>query len=467
MVVAVGLLMDLALHYSVITFEQATVKAGKALTLSLSPGSLALALFLTWTVTLILWKTWNPRVAGSGVSEYVMVTKASFAVVVALAFAALIFKLDVSRTFILVGFLLAVAFLVGHRWLNRQWLLAQRRQGKFIRRTMLLGPRNQVLEMAIKLTNAKNDGYSPAAAVIIGEPCSPTQASQLAQLGVTVASYEDPKTSDVNDQNIDAVVVIGSDNMAPERLKRISWALENTRAELIVSPVLIDFAGDRISTRQVAGMPLLFVEVPKFEGLKYLLKTCFDLLVALVTCVFFLPLMLVTALAILLDDGGPILYSQVRVGRSGRTFKILKFRSMVKNADERHAQLREKSVNPVNQNMFKDPNDPRITRVGRFIRRFSIDELPQIFNVLNGTMSMVGPRPPLASEVEEYERRDHRRLLVKPGITGLWQVSGRSTLSWEETVRIDLYYVENWTLAGDIFIILRTVKAVLAREGAF
>jgi lipopolysaccharide/colanic/teichoic acid biosynthesis glycosyltransferase len=146
---------------------------------------------------------------------------------------------------------------------------------------------------------------------------------------------------------------------------------------------------------------------------------------------------------------------------------MFKFRSMIKNADKIHAELRAKSSNQVNKRMFKDPNDPRLTRVGRFIRRFSIDELPQIFNVLNGTMSMVGPRPPLKTEVAEYSNNDHRRLLVKPGITGLWQVSGRSTLSWEETVRLDLYYVENWSLSGDIFIILRTFKAVVSRTGAY
>jgi len=188
---------------------------------------------------------------------------------------------------------------------------------------------------------------------------------------------------------------------------------------------------------------------------------------ATVALILLSPIFIVTALAVWLGDRGPVFFMQERVGKDGKTFKMIKFRSMIAEADSLHSAMRAKAVNPVNSKMFKDPNDPRLTRVGRFIRKWSIDELPQIFNVFNGTMSIVGPRPPLASEVAEYEAHVHRRLLVKPGITGLWQVSGRSLLSWDETVSLDLFYVENWSIIGDTFIILKTFSAVLTQRGAF
>ena len=237
--------------------------------------------------------------------------------------------------------------------------------------------------------------------------------------------------------------------------------------ELIVSSGLVDFAGNRLSSQIVAGAQFLFVETPTFQGFKFLAKSILDFAFALAALVLFSPLMILTGVAIWLEDFGPIFYSQERVGANGKIFRILKFRSMVVDAEKLHPLLRAKKVDAVNRLMFKDPGDPRITKVGRLIRRFSIDELPQIFNVFNGTMSFVGPRPPLASEVAEYEPHEKRRLLVKPGITGIWQVSGRSLLTWEETIKLDLYYVENWTILTDFLILLRTIKVVLDGRGAF
>ena len=467
LVVSLGLAVDLIAHSSSLPYQEATFKVGKDLTLTLSQLSLTVVLFLVWTLVLAMNKTWNPKLAGLGVAEYVLTTKASFSVMIAVAFAALMFKVDVSRSFVLGAFVLVTSGLVVHRWANRQWLLSQRSKGHFVRQTMLVGPKDQLLEMAIKLAASQHDGYKPVRAVITGSSCSAAEAKRITELGLTLSAYEETRSSDISEYSIDAVLVMGSDHISSERMKRISWALEGTKVEFIVAPALVDFAGERLSTSSVAGMPFLFVETPKFEGVRFLLKTVFDMVVALVALIAVLPIMLLTAVAIFIEDRGPIFYAQNRVGQNGKPFKMFKFRSMVKNADQIHAELRAQSKNQVNKRMYKDPNDPRLTRVGRFIRRFSIDELPQIFNVFNGTMSMVGPRPPLAVEVAEYSRNDHRRLLVKPGITGLWQVSGRSTLSWEETVRLDLYYVENWSLSGDIFIIVRTFKAVVSRTGAY
>ena len=466
-VVLLCLIVDLITHSSALPYEKATFKLGQDLTLSLSQLALATVLFVVWVLALAINKTWNPKLAGSGVAEYVMTTRASFAVLITVAFASLLMKVDVSRSFILGAFLLVATGLVAHRWANRQWLLSQRRKGRFVTKTMLVGPKEQLLEVATRLVASNDDGYKPVRAVVTGSPFSAAEAKLLTDFGMTLIGYEDARASDIDDHSIEAILIIGSDHISSERMKRISWALEGTKVQFIVAPALVDFAGERLTTKTVAGMPFLFVETPKFEGVRFLLKTFFDIIFALMALIAVSPIMLLTALAILIEDRGPIFYAQNRIGQNGKAFKMFKFRSMIKNADKIHAELRAKSSNQVNKRMFKDPNDPRLTRVGRFIRRFSIDELPQIFNVLNGTMSMVGPRPPLETEVAEYSNNDHRRLLVKPGITGLWQVSGRSTLSWEETVRLDLYYVENWSLSGDIFIILRTFKAVVSRNGAY
>jgi len=173
------------------------------------------------------------------------------------------------------------------------------------------------------------------------------------------------------------------------------------------------------------------------------------------------------AVAVKLTSKGPVFFRQERVGINGEMFRMIKFRSMVVDAEARLASLREEQHDAGNQVLFKIKNDPRITKVGKFIRRFSIDELPQLFNVVIGDMSLVGPRPPLMAEVELYGDEARRRLLVKPGMTGLWQVSGRSDLTWDDTVRLDVYYVENWSITGDLVILWKTAKAVVSSSGAY
>ncbi len=466
-VVAAVMVINAFVHFWALPNANATFKPEKLLTLSLNPVALSLSMFLLWILALVLIKSWNPRVAGTGIPEYIMTTKASVAVVAVLAFASLTFKVDVSRTFVFSSFATGAIALAMHRWSGRQWLLRQRRQGAYVKRTLLVGPPEQLLEMCKRLQENPLDGYAPVRAAVFRAAFTGKTEAQFAELGVDLVVYEESSAEDAQTYKIDCVLIIGSDHMSAARLKQIGWALEGTTTELIVAPALVDFAGNRINSYPVAGMPFLHIETPRFEGFKYLVKTTFDFLFAAVAFVAVLPIMLVTAISIKLEDGGPIFYAQERVGQNGNAFKMFKFRSMLINADSMHAELRAKAVDAVNKRMFKDPNDPRLTKVGKFIRRFSIDELPQIFNVMNGSMSVVGPRPPLASEVAEYDRHDHRRLLVKPGITGLWQVSGRSLLSWDETVRLDLYYVENWSLVGDILIILRTFKAVVDRSGAY
>jgi exopolysaccharide biosynthesis polyprenyl glycosylphosphotransferase len=263
----------------------------------------------------------------------------------------------------------------------------------------------------------------------------------------------------------DTVAVAASPGVSGEALRKLSYELEGTGVDLLVAPALTNVTGTRVTIRPMAGLPLMHLEEPELTGARQLVKTVFDLAVASMLLVLLAPLLLALCLVIRLTSSGPAIFKQERVGRAGTTFRLWKFRSMYADAEQRLADLQH--LNEHDGVLFKVRNDPRITPIGRFIRKYSLDELPQLVNVLRGEMSIVGPRPPLPSEVTRYEGHAHRRLLVKPGITGLWQVSGRSDLSWDDTVRLDLQYVENWSLGLDLSVLARTVTAVLRGSGAY
>jgi len=262
----------------------------------------------------------------------------------------------------------------------------------------------------------------------------------------------------------DGIVVAGHPH-SDDFIRDLAWQLEGKSVELILATSLANVAGPRIHFRPVDGLPLLHVEIPQFEGGKHLLKRALDVTVSAAALLFLAPFFVIIALLVRSDSPGNAFFTQQRVGRNGRTFDIVKFRSMVSNAPELLADLTELSEG--NGVLFKMKNDPRVTRLGRFLRKYSIDELPQLWNVFTGDMSLVGPRPPLPSEVLGYEDHVRRRLYIKPGLTGMWQVNGRSALSWEDSVRLDLYYVENWSVVGDLMIMWRTVRVVVQPDGAY
>jgi exopolysaccharide biosynthesis polyprenyl glycosylphosphotransferase len=264
---------------------------------------------------------------------------------------------------------------------------------------------------------------------------------------------------------VDGVIVAGGSYSSAADLRRLGWAMQGLELDLLVVPSLTDIAGPRVHMRHVAGLPFVQVEEPQSDRAGGWAKRLFDLVVAGSLVVLLSPLLALVALLVRLQDGGPVFYRQRRVGAGGAVFDMVKFRSMVVDAEARLDELAD--ANEHDGVLFKIREDPRITRIGRFIRKFSIDELPQLFNVLRGEMSLVGPRPPLVDEYERYEQDTHRRLLVRPGMTGLWQVSGRSDLPWSEAVRLDLYYVDNWSMVIDLVIMLKTVKAVLVSKGAY
>jgi exopolysaccharide biosynthesis polyprenyl glycosylphosphotransferase len=263
----------------------------------------------------------------------------------------------------------------------------------------------------------------------------------------------------------DMVAASNTEYLGADGIRALAWELEPADVDLVMSPGVLDVAGPRLQIHPVAGLPLLHVDKPQYSGATKVHKLALDVMGALVGLLVLWPLFVVVAAMIKLDSHDPVFYRAERIGLKGKPFAVLKFRSMVVDAEKRRIGLvgRNEGAGP----LFKLRNDPRVTRVGRWLRRLSIDELPQLINVLLGQMSIVGPRPPLRAEVATYRGDVHRRLLVKPGITGLWQVSGRSNLPWEESVRLDLYYVENWSLIQDLMIVWRTVGAVFRSTGAY
>jgi exopolysaccharide biosynthesis polyprenyl glycosylphosphotransferase len=263
----------------------------------------------------------------------------------------------------------------------------------------------------------------------------------------------------------DTIIVASRPEGSPDFVKQLSWQLEGTAAELVLSSRLTDVAGPRISLRQVDGLPLIQVKIPTYEGGVHLLKRALDVVVATVALIPIALLTPVLSALIKLDSPGPVFFFQERVGRDGRRFKMVKFRSMRTDAEKQLAALKEQNEGA--GLLFKMKDDPRVTRVGKVLRKLSLDELPQFWNVLVGDMSVVGPRPPLPSEVTAYDGTVFRRLYIKPGITGLWQVSGRSDLSWDESVRLDLRYVENWSVMNDLQIMWRTAKVMAQPSGAY
>lgn len=271
----------------------------------------------------------------------------------------------------------------------------------------------------------------------------------------------------MDDVEADTVIISGTDVVSRSWLRQVGWNLDPVRHQLVVAPGIIDVGGPRLVTRPVAGLPLVHVDAPALPRTGLFMKRAVDIVGAGIGLLLLSPLLLTIAILVKSHDGGPVLFRQERVGLAGSTFQMLKFRSMRIDAEAVLARLQREQEDAGNAVLFKMKKDPRVTPVGRVLRRYSLDELPQLWNVFVGSMSLVGPRPPLEREVAQYEDHVHRRFHVKPGITGLWQVSGRSNLSWEDSVRLDLYYVENWSLTGDVIILARTLRAVVAGEGAY
>lgn len=418
---------------------------------------------LVWVLTVSLADGYNHRLLGSGTMEYRAIWSAVLWLTAATAFISYVTKAEVARGFVLTVIPLILVLSELGRWILRTWLGAQRREGLCFSATVVVGRVDSVADMVREIQNNPSSGLSVVAACVSGLDAGHYQGSSVS--GVPV--YGGPETAllAVNEYQAEVVAVSSHPDLVGHSLRRLGWALEELGVDLVVSPGIVEVAGPRLSLRPTAGLSLLHVERPMHSGLRAVGKALLDRVLALSITALFLPLMVAVAVAIKLENPGPVFFRQTRIGAQGRPFGMVKFRSMVTNAEELLSDLAEESDG--NGILFKMKQDPRVTRVGRVIRRFSIDELPQLINVVRGEMSLIGPRPPLPSEVAEYESDAVRRLHVRPGMTGLWQVSGRSDLSWEESLRLDLWYVDNWSPVLDLQILVRTFKAVLRGSGAY
>ena len=446
------------------TLLMVAVTVGVYVVSGFNPTMLEFAMLLSvlWSISLTANRTRSPKIVGVGPSEYKRVVSASIFTFGALAIAILLLQTDGLRTFFFYSLPVGTVSIVLSRWLWRHWLLRQRRNGKYMSRTLVVGPKDDVLEIARRIDGTPGTAYTVVGAVLDGHDDT---AITLGVRDVPVICGPENVALAVRTIAADTVIVAGQYSGDQAFVRKLSWSLEETSAEMVLASGLTDIAGPRIHMRPVEGFPLMHVELPSFDGPKHLIKRSFDLAVSGVALLLLSPLLLAIAMIVKLDSSGPILFRQERVGKDGRTFKMLKFRSMVTTAEDDLAALIEKNEGA--GVLFKIKNDPRVTRVGRVLRAHSLDELPQLWNILVGDMSIVGPRPPLPREVNSYEDHVNRRLYIKPGLTGLWQISGRSDLSWEESVRLDLYYVENWSFTGDLVIMWRTVKVLLNRSGAY
>ncbi|MCG5468425.1 sugar transferase [Micromonospora sp. LAH09] len=420
-------------------------------------------LVLAWLISLKFLGCYDDRVIGYGADEYRRVSSASLRLAGAIAIVGYIADFGVSRGFLGISFAVGTVGLELARFAARKRLHRARSLGAgWSRKVLVVGDTAHVLELVHTLRREPYAGYQVVGACIPDALLAPV-AQRLGDVPVVGSFRGIPEAATAI--GADTVAVTASGELTATRLRRLGWQLEGTGVDLVVAPALTDVAGPRIHTRPVAGLPLIHVEAPEFRGARKLVKGLVDRSVSSLALALLLPLIAFIALAIKVDSRGPVLFRQVRVGRGGQEFGVFKFRTMVVNADAMLAELTAR--NETDGLMFKMRHDPRVTRVGRLLRKWSLDELPQLVNVLLGQMSMVGPRPPLPSEVARYDGDVARRLLVKPGMTGLWQVSGRSDLSWEDGIRLDLYYVENWSLAADLTILWKTFGAVLNGRGAY
>ncbi|WP_336660487.1 sugar transferase [Leucobacter sp. USHLN153] len=416
-------------------------------------------LVAAWLFALAVGDSRDPRILGAGPLEYRRIVNLTFLTFGFCAIGAYVTRAELGRGYLIVALPLGLALLLISRWFGRARLRRERARGKHLYRTLIVGDRQKTAHVARQIIRDQHTGFQ-----LVGAVTSCAGFTDPVPGLAFVAGYEDLLDA-VDRMRIDAVIMTSADEIDPARKREIGWALESRSVDLVVAAALTDVAGPRMHVRPVAGLPLLHIDHPKFAGGHLFAKRLFDIVVATALLVVTFPLFLATALAVKLSSPGPVFYAQERIGRGGQAFPMFKFRSMVQGADDQLESLLDLQ-GTAHEPLHKIANDPRITPVGRFIRRYSIDELPQLVNVLLGTMSLVGPRPHREAEVALYTEHELRRLLVRPGMSGLWQVSGRSNLNWADAVRLDLAYVENWSMVGDLILLMRTVRAVVRPDGA-
>ncbi|QRQ79998.1 sugar transferase [Glutamicibacter protophormiae] len=417
-----------------------------------------LAFILVWFLALNFKGARENQVLGVGSEEYKRVLGAGVLTAGLGAIAVVMTDGMIPREIILAGVLPGTLAMLVARWVLRRILHARAREGSTLSRVVVIGAAQDIKYIDNQIQKKTSSMYTVVAAI-------EDTGSALALRDVPVSHQVEDLQDLLALHDADAVMIAGTLNAGGDSIKQLSWELESSGTELILASSLTNVAGPRIKVRPVEGLPLMHVEPPAFTGARVWIKRALDVILSAAALILLSPLFGALALAVRLDSPGPVIFRQTRVGKDGKEFVMYKFRTMVVDAEQRLTELQD--ANEGAGPLFKLKTDPRVTKIGRVLRKMSLDELPQIYNVLRGEMSLVGPRPPLRSEVDVYERHIYRRLLIKPGLTGLWQVNGRSDLSWEDSVRLDLYYVENWSVIGDLVIMWHTFKAMIRPQGAY
>lgn len=421
---------------------------------------------VSWMAGLSINHSRSHRVIGTGAEEYRRVFLATLAVFGAVAIVSMLFKLQIARGYLMIALPAGIAVLTLSRWIARLVVRnAREKYGRCITRVLAVGSVSAVRDLTTSFARDPRSEYQVVGACIPG----PIKRNKLDIPGFEpIPTYGDESNvaGAVTATNSHAVAVTATDRLDGRGIRDLSWELEKLDVDLLVAPGVVDVAGPRLQMRPVCGLPLIHVEKPQYHGAKQFQKRLFDLVFSGLVLLFGLPILLAVALGVKLTSKGPVFYRQERIGLNGNAFEMIKFRTMIDGADKMIHKLADLNESEGGV-LFKIHDDPRVTPLGRFLRKYSVDELPQFINVFKRDMSVVGPRPPLANEVRSYDDYARRRLLVRPGITGLWQVSGRSDLSWEDSVRLDMFYVENWSMISDLLIALRTVKVIFRPSGAY
>lgn len=421
--------------------------------------ALSLTLPLLWLAALALTGGYDVRLIGTGSEEFRKVLNAGVGLTALIAISSYAINIEPSRAYVAIALPSVTVFDLFARFGMRKRLHRMRAAGRCMQSVVAVGHEAAVAQLITELRRDRYHGMNVVAACLAGHSAKPDVA------GVPVFGGLDDVAQAVRRFDAATVAVLACPEIDGIKLRALAWQLEETGTELCVSPALLDVAGPRTTVRPTAGLTLLHVEHPQLGGFRLVLKELFDRCLAGIALIVLAPLFGALAAVIWFSDRGPALFTQIRVGKDGRVFRIYKFRTMVVDAEQRLAQLL--ASNDTDGLLFKLRRDPRVTAIGAHLRRWSVDELPQLFNVFRGDMSLVGPRPALPDEAAQYADHVRRRLVVKPGLTGLWQVNGRSDLSWEETVRLDLRYVENWSFALDLQILWKTISVLVRGSGAY
>ena len=416
-------------------------------------------LALGWIVSIASLGGYEERVFGAGSEEFRRIVNSSFLLVAVVGAGCYVAQYPLSRGFFLLSIAIAPVLLLVGRMALRLLVQSARRRGVLAHRVMVVGTTPNMLEVRSVLERESWLGYR-----VVGS-LAPDQIPRPAGHRGPLKGQAARVAAMARALNADVVFLAGGAFDSSTDSRRLAWELEHEDISVVIAPSVSDVSSERVSVRPVGGLPLIHLEKPRSQDAVRRAKRTFDILGSLSLITLFTPVLLFAAARVWAHDRGPVLFRQTRVGRDGSTFLCWKFRTMVTNAEDLLAQLHAQVG--YEGGLFKLEDDPRVTAPGKWLRRFSLDELPQLFNVLAGHMSLVGPRPPLKHEVAQYDDDMARRLRVRPGMTGLWQVSGRSDLSWSEAIRLDLYYVDNWSMVQDLTILARTFRAVLGSRGAY